>query len=117
MLKLNIVSEKYAPLYSLPNTPLTSISPIIARKELLHEAFRNFTKDQFCGDVAEKIVFTSMEKALNLSIEPHTLGQVSQIGNLKTTNPLDTYALLPFTDNTGKRQVAIIGIEIKNIRE
>ena len=117
MLKLNIVSEKYAPLYSLPNTPLTSISPIIARKELLHEAFRNFTKDQFCGDVAEKIVFASMEKALNLSIEPHTLGQVSQIGDLKTTNPLDTYALLPFTDITGKRQVAIIGIEIKNIRE
>lgn len=117
MLNLQKVSEKYAPLYSLPNTPLSSISPIIARKELLHEAFRNFTRNPFCGDVAEKIVFASMEKALNLSIEPHTLGQVSQIGNLKTTNPLDSYALLPFADNTRQRRVATIGIEIKNIRE
>ena len=45
MLNLQVVSKKYAPLYSLPNTPLPSISHIIAHKELLHEAFRNFTKD------------------------------------------------------------------------
>jgi len=77
MLNLQVVSEKYVRLYSLPNITLSSVSSIIARKELLYEAFLNhFTKDHLCGDVAEKVVFTSMSKALNLSIEPHTLGKV-----------------------------------------
>jgi hypothetical protein len=117
MLNLQVVSHKHVPLYSLPNISPSSVNNIIARKELLHQAFLNFTKDHLCGDVAERIVFTSMTKALNLSIEPHTLGNVSQIDNLTTTNPLDTYARVIFTHNTAQRQVITIGIEIKNIRE
>ena len=118
ILNLQLVSNKYVPLYTLPNTPLSSVSSIIARKELLYNAFLNhFTKDSFCGDVAEKIVFASMTQALNLSIEPHTLGNVSKIGNLTTNTPLDTYAFVITTDNKGQRKVVTLGIEVKNIRE
>ncbi len=58
-----------------------------------------------------------MSKALNLSIEPHTLGNVYQIGSLTTTNPLDTYAYVILTDSNGQRRVVTLGIEVKNIRE
>lgn len=118
MLNLQVVSTNPRPLYSLPNISISSISSHIARKELLNDAFINhFTKEELCGDVAERIIFNSMCLALNLSIEPHNLGNVSQIGSRTTNKPLDTYALLPFTDNIGQRNVSVLGIEIKNIRE
>lgn len=117
-LKLQVVSTHPIPLYALHNVSKSSINSYIARKELLNEAFVNhFTKEEFCGDIAEIIVFNSMCQALNLSIEPHTLGNVSQIGNYTTNKPLDTYARLPFTDHVGNLKVAVLGIEIKNIRE
>lgn len=117
-LNLQVVSTSPIPLYSLPNISTSSISSHIARKELLNDAFVNhFTKEEFCGDVAEKVIFNSMCHALNLSIEPHTLGNVSQIGSRNTNKTLDTYALLPFIDNSGQKKFSVLGIEIKNIRE
>lgn len=116
-LSLQIVSATPVPLYALPNIQVDSVKDTISRKEHLHNAFVNFTRDELCGDIAEKVILTCMEASQNLSLQPHELGRVSSIGNNTTTNPLDTYAFLPFLHSSGTYKVAVIGIEVKNIRE
>lgn len=116
-LNLQIVSSSPVPLYALPNIEVDSVRDIISRKEHLHTAFNNFTRDELCGDIAEKVIFTCMEASQNLSLHRHELGHVSRIGNNTTSNPLDTYSFLPFLHSSGTYKVAVIGIEVKNIRE
>jgi len=116
-LRLQTLSTSPVPLYALPNRYVDSLKDTIARKEYLHNSFDKFTRYKLCGEIAEKVIFTSMETSQNLSLQPHDLGRVTQIGNYKTNNPLDTYAFLPFLHSSGTYKVAVIGIEVKNIRE